>query len=201
MPRLPAFCEACGAVYPSPLRAAAPGDENAFDIPVPCPVCGESGRVPAELLEICLEAARAFASSGEDAGAFLELLEDPPDADEADEELLSRTASRAPDLVGLARRLPAGRPRILEGIGRLLRRVADRVAGDDPRAAASSVPDVVEAFLEEEGAVASPPDPPPAVARARRRLDEAGRNDPCPCGSGDKYKDCHWTSDLRTTRS
>ncbi len=59
----------------------------------------------------------------------------------------------------------------------------------------------MEAFLEEEAVERAEPDVPEEVARARRRLDEAGRNDPCPCGSGEKYKDCHWVPDLRTTRS
>jgi preprotein translocase subunit SecA len=28
---------------------------------------------------------------------------------------------------------------------------------------------------------------------ARRTADKVGRNDPCPCGSGKKYKKCHGT--------
>ena len=30
-----------------------------------------------------------------------------------------------------------------------------------------------------------------AWRRARRRVPKVGRNDPCPCGSGKKYKHCH----------
>ncbi|MGF7073891.1 SEC-C metal-binding domain-containing protein [Mucilaginibacter sp. 3215] len=26
-------------------------------------------------------------------------------------------------------------------------------------------------------------------------MSKAGRNDPCPCGSGKKYKNCHWGKD------
>jgi tetratricopeptide (TPR) repeat protein len=33
------------------------------------------------------------------------------------------------------------------------------------------------------------------VAKARERLGAAGRNDPCPCGSGKKYKKCHLAAD------
>src|SRR6188768_1271318 len=32
-------------------------------------------------------------------------------------------------------------------------------------------------------------------SKARERLGAAGRNDPCPCGSGKKYKKCHLTAD------
>jgi tetratricopeptide (TPR) repeat protein len=34
-----------------------------------------------------------------------------------------------------------------------------------------------------------------AVEAARTRLSAAGRNDPCPCGSGKKYKKCHLRDD------
>ena len=33
------------------------------------------------------------------------------------------------------------------------------------------------------------------IAKARERLGAAGRNDPCPCGSGKKYKKCHLAAD------
>lgn len=226
MPRLPAFCEECGAAFASPLRAEAAGKENAFTVPVPCPACGGTGRVPGELLEICVGAARLFSEPGEaGGGAFLTLLSSPPeDGDAPREELLSRTARRAPAFVELAGRLPAARPAVVRGMGRLLRRVRDDVAAGERRArdgesaggdAAGEPPPAegpeagletavlrsVEAFLEDEGVEPTAPDVPEDVARARRRLEGAGRNDPCPCGSGDKYKDCHWVPDLRTTRS
>lgn len=38
-----------------------------------------------------------------------------------------------------------------------------------------------------------------AAAEARARLASAGRNDPCPCGSGKKYKKCHLVADEGAT--
>lgn len=223
MPRLPAFCEACGSVFVSPLRAAAAGKGNAFSIPVPCPACEGSGRVPGELLEVCVGAARLFADPDETGSeAFLSLLSNPPESVDAPrEELLSRTARRAPAFVDLARRLPAERPAVVRGVGRLLGRIRDEVAaagrpagdggrdgrGDDGAAGRPEAElegaalRAVEAFLGDEAVEGESPDEPEDVARARRRREEAGRNDPCPCGSGDKYKECHWVPDLRTTRS
>jgi preprotein translocase subunit SecA len=32
---------------------------------------------------------------------------------------------------------------------------------------------------------------PTAAATVQRQADKVGRNDPCPCGSGKKYKKCH----------
>jgi tetratricopeptide (TPR) repeat protein len=37
------------------------------------------------------------------------------------------------------------------------------------------------------------------ATKARERLAAAGRNDPCPCGSGKKYKKCHLASDEQAT--
>jgi preprotein translocase subunit SecA len=60
-------------------------------------------------------------------------------------------------------------------------------AGADPRAAVAT------------GSVASPPagaddGEPTAGAPIRRQAPKVGRNDPCPCGSGKKYKKCHGAS-------
>jgi preprotein translocase subunit SecA len=37
------------------------------------------------------------------------------------------------------------------------------------------------------------PEPRGPLAPLKRELDKIGRNDPCPCGSGKKYKKCHGT--------
>ncbi|WP_455388850.1 SEC-C metal-binding domain-containing protein [Petrachloros mirabilis] len=62
--------------------------------------------------------------------------------------------------------------------------------------------------VRNEGEQAAPP-PPPVISRPQPRLtlnrgeepvatqtvhrsdEKVGRNDPCPCGSGKKYKKCH----------
>ncbi|MDP1792251.1 MAG: SEC-C metal-binding domain-containing protein, partial [Methylibium sp.] len=43
----------------------------------------------------------------------------------------------------------------------------------------------------EDGGVAVEADPATAVANRMADVPRAGRNDPCPCGSGKKYKQCH----------
>ncbi len=54
-------------------------------------------------------------------------------------------------------------------------------------AQASQVGNVTYTHPNEDGSVSQDTDVPPATAGLRR----AGRNDPCPCGSGKKYKSCH----------
>ncbi|WP_439586604.1 preprotein translocase subunit SecA [Hydrogenophaga sp.] len=43
----------------------------------------------------------------------------------------------------------------------------------------------------ETGEVESIPQAPPSAARAQGAMPRVGRNDPCPCGSGKKFKQCH----------
>ena len=47
----------------------------------------------------------------------------------------------------------------------------------------------------DEAVAAAPEDREKQVAEAKSRLEAAGRNDPCPCGSGRKYKKCHLRAD------
>jgi preprotein translocase subunit SecA len=43
----------------------------------------------------------------------------------------------------------------------------------------------------ESGEAEPVPPPPPAAKPYIREGAKVGRNDPCPCGSGKKYKACH----------
>ncbi|WP_298721138.1 preprotein translocase subunit SecA [uncultured Oceanisphaera sp.] len=65
-------------------------------------------------------------------------------------------------------------------------------AEEKRREAAESLPQsyshaVADSLLEEEGAAAATGDAAPFVREGQK----VGRNDPCPCGSGKKYKQCH----------
>ena len=52
---------------------------------------------------------------------------------------------------------------------------------------ASQVSNVTYTHPNEDGSVSQEPDPTTLAAAVPR----VGRNDPCPCGSGKKYKHCH----------
>jgi preprotein translocase subunit SecA len=52
---------------------------------------------------------------------------------------------------------------------------------------ATQVSNVTYVHPTEDGGVSAEVDPATVVAEVPR----VGRNDPCPCGSGRKYKQCH----------
>jgi preprotein translocase subunit SecA len=75
-----------------------------------------------------------------------------------------------------------------------------RAAGDGngrrPRMVATSADDIEEAFIrrkrrELEQARMAGGGPATPVQQVVRGQEKVGRNDPCPCGSGKKYKKCH----------
>jgi preprotein translocase subunit SecA len=65
-----------------------------------------------------------------------------------------------------------------------------------PRLVATSADDLEEAFMRrkrrelEQARMAGAGDVQP-VQQVVRGQEKVGRNDPCPCGSGKKYKKCH----------
>jgi preprotein translocase subunit SecA len=88
---------------------------------------------------------------------------------------------------------PSGGP---EDIGVGMPRSRDGGNGRPPRSVATSVDDLEEAFQRrkrrelEEARMAGSGEYQP-VQQVKRASAKVGRNDPCPCGSGKKYKKCH----------
>ncbi len=66
-------------------------------------------------------------------------------------------------------------------------------AAEDIEARASQVGNVTYTHPNEDGSVSSEADVATAVATSMRQQGavKVGRNEPCPCGSGKKYKNCH----------
>ncbi len=102
------------------------------------------------------------------------------------------TVAEEPDGVAPAPRRPSAAASSATGGGRVsysggtgvatgAQAMAAAAAGaalEEPEAAGGGIPGVV-------------PDAPAVVVEQRRTGDEPGRNDPCWCGSGKKYKKCH----------
>jgi preprotein translocase subunit SecA len=69
--------------------------------------------------------------------------------------------------------------------------------GRRPRQVATSMDDLEETFQRkkrrelEQARMAGGGSEPKTVQQVVRGADKVGRNDPCPCGSGKKYKKCH----------
>lgn len=205
MGQLPAYCPECHAIFPAPLSAEGPTDVTFFDIPVRCARCGESGHIPASVREWIGQIAVAVRSVGKKGRPP---LRDALDACREEGMDPSECLERLRDL--------EARP---GGVADVFRRLEHQELGFAPLLAAAGV--AALHLMEEEGTVAEElpreelvnwtmdrmledfgiePPPERGPSEEERRLADTGRNEPCPCGSGKKYKDCHWIEDQRESR-
>jgi preprotein translocase subunit SecA len=111
---------------------------------------------------------------------LMQILERPPDAPPP-----SRTPIGGPVSQGSTNALPAGHS-------------AGNGGSRPPRGVSTSVDDLEEAFkrkknreLEQARMAGGGSAAEQTVQQIVRGSDKVGRNDPCPCGSGKKYKKCH----------
>src|ERR1700691_194824 len=107
----------------------------------------------------------------------MQILERPPDTGPRDG---SEGASGGPDAG-----VPVQRSDSTDGNGKR-----------PPRMVSTSADEIEEAFIrrkrrELEQARMAGGGEAPAVQQVVRSQEKVGRNDPCPCGSGKKYKKCH----------
>ena len=205
MVRLPALCTQCGAVYPSPLRARTEGGDVAFGVPVPCPGCAAGGRVPPEVLQrtrAVIDVLRELRPEPAQAASQLDAMEEAFRGASSREDAVLDALRRAPELGRLAGSIPGEDPEQMAAAVRLARLAVELIA--EASADDASTAELLERLLAEAYDRWAPERPEEGeetpADRARARLEAAGRNDPCPCGSGDKYKSCHWVEDLRTSR-
>ena len=69
--------------------------------------------------------------------------------------------------------------------------VGQRLEGGDQRAAAGPLPGRGDlAFSQQDQSQTDGEELELVIPSARRESPKVGRNDPCPCGSGKKYKNC-----------
>ena len=114
---------------------------------------------------------------------LMQILERPPDA-----------GSAGPQRGGPQEGGPAGQGP--EPTGVPVQRGGDGNGRHPPRMVSTSADDLEEAFIRrkrrelEQARMAGAGDAQP-VQQVIRSQEKVGRNDPCPCGSGKKYKKCH----------
>ena len=138
------------------------------------------------LVEYQREAYDAFAATmsrvkEESVGYFFNLpVERPSEEPEAADEVSSTDEPEGVDPSRLTYNAPSGGGALRQPVGAAAARPAPKVGTGAGSAAAAA-------------AAAAPQGTASATTTVRREQDKVGRNDPCPCGSGRKYKKCHGT--------
>jgi len=168
---------------------------NNFEVG-PCPHCGGTGHIPDGVYDVTAEGIRVVATSANSADSLAklrQLLEEAHSKHLSAEETAAAIEREVPEfrpLAQLARRLK-GVP-FLTWVALLMAAVSIIQAEIADRHIAEIEGKVDQIYQHVVAEAARPGRGPSSVASApRSEAPRVGRNDPCPCGSGKKYKRCH----------
>jgi SEC-C motif len=187
--RVPAFCNNCGAVFPSGIEL----EDAVAPVPVdtsvgPCPVCRQSGSVADGVLPFVGGAIEVLSTPQR---TELELAQLATILTEAcgnwtsPDEVVARINEELPELSSVATLLPVTRdgfyPRLALIVSSISLLLQAKQRGDD--AEIVTVDRTIEHIFSSTMKLAG------SAEKARKRR-SVRRNAPCPCGSGKKYKQC-----------
>jgi hypothetical protein len=196
MVRVPAVCDSCGAFFPSPIEAS-----NAINITFstvavgPCPHCGGSGHVPDGTYNFIGNAIQFLsgpARSASDLERLAAILRSARQREASAEDIRKQIANEVPELQSIADLLPKTRAELYAFIGIILAILTLLLGalrkGEPSKIEINQVINQITTVVEEPGQTPAESQGPASTASKPPKV---GRNDPCPCGSGKKYKKCH----------
>ncbi len=205
MELIPAECGHCGYLYPSgygfdPADTGVEVSMTVFEnaeVPDPCPMCGRHrSRVLAGEHQLVRDAEKLLQGSGRDAeelGRLAEFLRASRERGDSFDEIQKNAQGEIPELSGLVEELLDARTARVEVVTwhalliATLRALEEREEGESNGTLKPSqiIYDSVNRYN------VTTVQPSSATEDPEKAVHKVGRNDPCPCGSGKKYKKCH----------
>ncbi len=189
MPIVPAFCDTCGTPFPSGFSF-----ENATNITLsgnksgPCPKCGGMGHIPDGVFNFIgstIEILSAPQRTVEELSRLAQILHDAKSRQQSTEQVATKIKEELPELSSIADLLPKNRGELYGFLAVIL--AAIQLFTQSPKPSQNITINVSQ-VIEQTLANAPTEKPKPQVSIPSKKV---GRNDPCPCGSGIKYKKCH----------
>jgi hypothetical protein len=184
---------------PHAINIANSANVHIEDVTVgPCPRCGGVGHIPDGIYSATTDTIRVIATSLQSArslSTLLRILQRARDQ-RATAEDLARTLEAEPDanlkpVADLVRKLPKKLDiKAWLAIAIAVVALMEGHAADLKVDKIESRVDQIYAQMLEQHPTAAPIASPASTAR-RNPFPRVGRNEPCPCGSGRKYKRCH----------
>ena len=200
MPSLPAICDTCLTVWdPHAFNFGNANNVYIEDVAVsPCPNCGGTGHIPDGIYSTTTDTIAVLATTAKSAqslGALMRILKRARDQRVTTEELAQsleqEKAANLKPVAALVRRLPR-KLDIKYWIGIALAVVAlleGQATDQKVERIEGRVEQIYAQVLAQHPAASPSPIPPPTASLSL--TPKVGRNEPCPCGSGKKYKRCH----------
>lgn len=199
MVRVPAVCDSCGCFFNSPIETSARGITFREDTVEGCPACGASGHIPDGTYDFAENSIRLLSGSSRTVSELerLErLLRSARDRNATLAELRRELTAHAPQFESLTDLLPKTRSELYAFLGILLAAatliLTQLRQGESPNIHVQQVfNQVVVQTASGDARVPELADEGAFLGGAGQAQPKPGRNDPCPCGSGKKYKRCH----------
>jgi hypothetical protein len=193
MVRVPAVCDSCGGFFPSPIEASAATNITFSAVGVgPCPHCGGSGHVPDgtyNFIGNSIQFLSGPARSVSDLERLAAILRNARQRQASLEDIRREVADQVPELQRITDLLPRTRAELYAFIGILLAvltlALGQLRSGEPPKIEVNQVINQITTIVQQ------PPQPLAQSPESAAKTPKVGRNDPCPCGSGKKYKKCH----------
>jgi len=188
---IPAFCDTCGAIFRSGFVV-----ENATNITFsgnrsgPCPACGSMGHIPDGVFNFVgttIEVLSAPQRTVDELSHLSKILREATEHTQSPEQVAETIRQQLPGLSALIELLPRTRAELYGFLALIIAVIALMTQGGDGEAPHITVNQTINYVLAEQDTVKPIESPQPHIKQSKRKV---GRNEPCPCGSGKKYKKC-----------
>jgi uncharacterized protein YecA (UPF0149 family) len=157
----------------------------------PCPRCGGMGHVPDGVFNFVgstIEILSAPERTIDELQRFASILREAQKTSQTKEEVAAKVERDVPALSGLIKLLPENRAELYGFLAVVL--AAIQLLTQPSESSKANSPQVTVNVTQVIEQAVAPQSKPAAQARPEPSR-KVGRNEPCPCGSGEKYKKCH----------
>jgi hypothetical protein len=193
------------AFFSSPIEASNATDITFTDVGVgPCPRCGGNGHIPDGTYNFIGNAIQFLSGptrSKRDLERLVAILRTARQRGASVEDIRREVANQLPELQSISDLLPRTRSELYAFIAILLTiltlLLGELRKGQPPKVEINQVINQITTVVEQPRQTAAQSQAPSSTAPKPAKV---GRNDPCPCGSGKKYKKCHMIKQRRLTR-
>jgi hypothetical protein len=192
--RVPAFCDACGAIYPSSIDAQDSRHLRVTGCTSTCPVCGAEGHLPDGVFDFVEDSIRIISAPErtiDDLKRLTAIVERARLVGATSEAVSRDIREQVPEFGGLADILPKTPTEFYAALTllvTLMMLLVQVVSGTSPKRDVTVNQVINNVYMQtERRSLGASEGTTPASLPAPSKV---GRNARCPCGSGLKHKKC-----------
>ncbi len=187
MPRIPAFCEKCKLIFPSPINVENSTNIGFNDVGVSCPNCGHRATIPDGVYDVIgntIDLIKGSSLSKQKIRQYKSLIEHLKSEKVNYENVKEEIQKNAPELNSLISFLPKNRNELYAFLALIIATLSliSQYGDDDKSVNVTNVINQYNTYNVDNRSTNN---------INNHQKTKVGRNDKCYCGSGLKYKKCH----------